>query len=162
MPLYQDREASIFNSKPGDYILQVTGFEKGLSKGAKTSGSDKFTLKLLVEQTGSKMRDDLVMTDNKFFAAKNDCFLKSCGVKISNGQSFEFDREEAEKTGAQYVDLIGLRGWATIGYDDGDANKARPEGQKYNKVLVWITNREKLAPILQAAPEAKSETPDWS
>jgi len=183
MATFGNREAAPMNSKPGEYILRVTGFEKGVAKGPKTSGWVQYELRLLVEKTGSRMRSFLVIPDEEVMDARKaskefmgqqlDCFLMSTGVceKDRAFPAFSFQEEEATESGLLYVPLLGLRGWAIVGYDDSDKNKERAEPQKYNKVVVWLTNKEKLprhiAPAVQTnaappAPEAAAGNPDWS
>lgn len=165
MPTFGNREASPQNSKPGDYILRVIGFDKGLSTGAKTSGATKYELKCLVESTGSLLVDNHVFADNEYFQSKLDCFLKSCGVVLREGEAFDFDQEDCDAftrdsgKPCKFIPLIGLRGWATIGM-----KKPQNAGDvaKWNEVMVWLTNKEKLPRHTPPAPvETPAENPAW-
>lgn len=170
MATFGNREAAPMNSKPGEYILRVIGVEKSLSKGKKTSGEDLYALKCLLEQTGSIVRDCLIICDEDFCAARVDCFLKSTGQTLTEGQEFSFDEQEARENLWLFVNPLGLRGWARINYKPFTEEQAKkfahlkPDEQdrmRYNEVMVWITNKEKLSRHI-APQEPTAGNPDWS
>lgn len=155
MPQFNDSENKLLASKPGDYILRVLSYDKKLSKGQKTGGSEMFEMKLGVEQNGavvSELFDNLI--DHPSCHWRWDVFLKSCGVKIAKGENFSFDRDDAAQQNIRHIEIRGLRGWGTIAM-----KKPQHVGDvpKFNEVVAWITNKEKLTPIeRQVEPEDDS------
>ena len=153
MPTFKDSENKQLSSPPGDYILRVLSFDKKLSRGAKTAGCELYEMKLGVEKNGnvvSELYDNLI--DHESCHWRWDVFLKSCGVKIVKDESYTLDSNDATQQNIRHVNILGLRGWATIGM-----KKAQNAGEtpKYNEVVAWITNKEKLAPVvIEAEPEA--------
>ncbi len=143
MPKFTNQEAVLWLSPPGDRILRIIGIDKGLSTGAKTNGCTQWRLKLFVEPTvnypGSNMNETLI--DHESLHWKWDCMLKSCGVKMELNEEYTFDADEAAQENKRHINLIGLRGWATISYQEPKVTGDKP---KYNQVAAWITNKEKL------------------
>lgn len=135
MPVFNDSESIPQTVPNGDYIVRVEAIDYGISAGGKTSGSPIYKLKLRVEPFGCLVWEHLI--DHELTGWKIDTFLKSCGVKIAKGDAFEFDKADAEKHKRTWVNVVGLRGWATLStetYND----------KQRNKVAVWITTKEKL------------------
>jgi hypothetical protein len=156
MPKFTDAEPKQFFSKPGDYIFQVLSFDKKLSRGPKTTGCDLYELKIGVEQNGkvvSELYENLV--DHDSMRWKWDCFLKSAGVKLVKGEDYSFDKSEAEANEWRFIEIRGLRGWFTIGMKPP---RNATDSAKYNEVIAWITNKEKLLPV--APPVEQPEDPD--
>lgn len=148
MPSYQfgDQENKVFETvKPGDYILQVSKCEFGLTK----KGDDKMDLEIAVEGTNARIFETLTFTSNA--AWKIDTFVKSCNLLIdgkrpTKDQSIEFTEPM----------VVGLRGWATLKVEE------YPEGSKKfrNKVAVWLTDKEKLPKaVVETAPDEEDDMP---
>lgn len=155
MPVYTDAPPIVQSSKPGDYILRCVEFQKGLSKGAKTGGSDKYEAEFLVEATGSKLIEFFI--DHSSCVWKLELWLKACGITLKKGEGFDFDQESATANGTRYIDPIGLRAHATIGMRP---SKEAGQSPKWNEVVAWITNKEKLSRHIEA-PEPTEPDPKW-
>ena len=169
MPTYQNKQQAPQSSKPGDYILRVIGVDKTISQGDKTRGCTAYELKLLVEQTGSRLYDQHVFCDEsaadtakEFFQAKADMFLKACGIELKLGEAWDFDEQDAREAGARFINPLGLRGWATIKKKRKKNAAGSWEETGFDEVAIWITNKEKLAPHVESAKTETAEAPDWS
>lgn len=140
MPRFNDSEAKTFTVAPeGDYILRVTGFERGISKGGKTAGADLYEAELSIERPeGGRVWEGLI--DHDLTAWKIDCFVKCMGVVLPKGAGFEFNKTDADENGVAFVDPIGLRGWGKLIVEEYN-------GKKRNKVAIFYTDRPKLAPV---------------
>jgi hypothetical protein len=132
---YGDSDNVLLFVELGDYVVEINDVAFGLSK----QGNDKIDLKLKVEKTGTTVYDVLTFSEKAFW--RIDTCLKSCGVKIAKGEDAEFNKERL-KEGQRYIKLIGLRGWVTLGVEEYPVGS----GKKKNKVLTWLTDKEKLAP----------------
>lgn len=159
MPVFKDSEAKVFELAPeGDYVLRVVEFECGLSKGAKTAGSDEYSVTFLIESKGSRFFESLI--DHDSCAWKIDLFLKAAGVQLAKGESFEFRKDKAEYHGIRWVDPIGLRLWAKVKVEPSKKDPTK----KYNKVAVFYTDKPKLPryvdpdPMLADSPEPETTT----
>jgi len=134
MPSYKftNQDNKIFEPvTPGDYIVEVTKCEFGITK---DRGDDKMDLTLRIEGKDTLLFETLTFTEKS--AWKVDTFVKSCnllvdGHKPAPNQEIEFSENM----------VVGLRGWATLFIDEYPAGS----GKKKNKVKLWITNKEKLA-----------------
>lgn len=148
MPVYQFQDSENIPAvvEAGDYVIRVTETKFGLSQ----AGNAKVDLTLQIEKTGTILYDTLTFTDKAFW--RIDTFLKSCGVKLAKGQGVEFDPDVEPGPGEVFIPLVGLRGWATLFVDE----YPKDSGRKKNKVLMWITNKEKLARI---APPPRQADP---
>jgi hypothetical protein len=147
MPSYQykDQEGKSFEVKPaGDYPLRVVGVEFGISQGEKTRGSEKMDLKLEVENP------DGSLSGCSFFETLT--FLKSCDWKIDTAvKSLNLLIGGQPPRKGEAIDfsehmLIGLRGWASLVVDEY-------QGKKRNKVAAFITNKPKLAKVVEVAED---------
>lgn len=153
MPQFKDSENKQLSSPPGDYILRVLSYDKKLSKGAKTAGCELYELKIGVEKNGavvSELYDNLIDHDSCHW--RWDVFLKSCGIKINKGESYTFDADDAAQQEIRHIEIRGLRGWATIGMKP---SQTVGQPSKFNEVVSWITNREKLAPMVAEEPKGE-------
>ena len=163
MGTFKNREAMEFTCKPGEYIFRVLSFDKGISKGAKSAGDDQYKLKVLIEQPNVLVQAYLTDSENEALAAQCDCFLKctSGGIEppIGINEPWNFDADDARGTGARFVDLIGLRGWCYVGWEDRPKDAPATWEPKYNKVKTWLTNKPKLPRHVEPAV---SDEPDWN
>jgi hypothetical protein len=153
MPQFNDSENKTFELlPPGDYVFQVTEFEIGISNGGKTSGSDKYDMKLAIDKGDGvfvEVRENMI--DHPSCAWKIDTFLKSAGVDIKKGDAFEFRQDVAQDKDVLFVDPIGLRGWCHIKNEAGTNDPTK----KFNKVSTFYTTKEKLPPIRIGDEDAK-------
>lgn len=162
MPTFKNEEARKPYIPAGDYIFCVREFECGLSNGGKTSGSDKYDLTLEIEGAGHTVFEGLI--DHKTTAWKINTFLKCCGVKLAEGEAFEFRKDLAESNGVRWVNPLGLRGHCALivdTYEKKSDEKGKPTG-KSNKLAIFYTDRTKLPPNAQVAgaeEEAEKERP---
>lgn len=145
MPVYTDQTNAPSLLPEGDYIFEVTDYEVGMAKGAKTAGSDIYILKLNIEGKGNTIEERLI--DHPSTLWKMDCFLKCCGVEILKGESYEFRKQIAEGTGVRFVKLEGLRGWCRI-VVESYVKRDNSEG-KANRVAIFYTDKEKLKPTAE-------------
>lgn len=148
MPRFNDSEAKVFEVQPeGDYILRVIGFEIGISKRGNTAGSENYEIEFQIETKSGRVWETLI--DHELTAWKIDLFLKSADVALAKGEAFEFDKERAKANRVTYVNPWGLRCWARLIVDDYN-------GKKRNKVSVFYTDKQKLAPVrpVEAEPAA--------
>lgn len=167
----QNREQAAFSSPPGNYKFTVLSVDKGISKGGKSSGCCQYKCRIKLEETGTTCFARLTMSDNENLAAQVDCFLKSTGQIVPVGVAYDFHPEEieifeCENPGkkCELINLIGLRGHVKIGM-------AKPQNEgdesRYNEVVVWITNKEKLPPAETHKahpaywPEKTDTNPEW-
>ena len=150
MPTYNDSDNIEQMVPEGDYKFTVVQFDEGISSGAATAGSTMYKLKLEIALIKPGTRGPTVyenLIDNSKTAWKIDTFLKSAGIKIPKGTSFEFDKSAAAMKGVAHVNPYGLRGWCRLLVDDY-------QGKKKNKVAMFYTDKEKLARDTSVAPPA--------
>lgn len=182
MPQFNDSENQAYElQQPGDRILRVMDFEISIQSGGVTSGSEKYDVKIGIEDDNGNVvgmcHENLI--DHEKTNWKIDTFLKSMGVKLAKGERFEFNEQKAKAKNVRWVDPLGLRGWGTIKVDTYDKPIGPPgpeqkKEKKYsNKVAIFITNKEKLPRAVVArkeeaatAPETQpgiehSDDPDW-
>lgn len=153
MPVFKNQENKVsVLLPPGDYIYTVVNYESGLQTGnGKTAGSPFWELHL--EITDPKKQTASVyerLIDHPSCDFKIDTFLKSAGVQLDPGTSFEFDERIAMESGYQHVDVIGLRGWCALVVDEYD--KKGGGTAKRNKVSAFLTNRPKLGRVSPPPP----------
>jgi hypothetical protein len=138
MPTFNDSQNVPQLLPDGDYIFCVADFEIGLSTGGKTNGCEKYEVELEIEPSGKKVLE--FMVDHPTCAWKIDTFLKSCGVKLTKGESFDFREDVAKEKGIRWVNPIGLRGWCCL--------KSEPSSKDpkkiFNKVAIFYTEKTKL------------------
>jgi hypothetical protein len=174
MPTYQDIKPPTYELAPdGDYILRVVGFDIGLSKGPATSGCDLYEAEFEIEGgslknesepkggipgIGARLFDRMI--DDSHKGSQSKCawrmmaFVKSCGVAPEPGKGFEFNETRATAD-SPWIDPIGLRCHAKVGteiYQKKTDAPGKPTGKK-NVVLVYYTDRPKLAPVRAEKPE---------
>lgn len=153
MPTFNDSENKVPFVPEADYILCVTDFEIGISNGSKTSGCEKYDVTFEVEGKGSKCFEQLIDHPNNIW--KIDTFLKSAGITLKKGESYSFNKAEAEEKGIRWINPIGLRMWARLHVEEYSP-KGSTEKRKKNKVSCFYTDKAKLPPNkeLQEAEEA--------
>ena len=155
MPIFNDSEAIPPFVPEGDYLVRVTELERGISKGAKTSGSDQWVLTLAIEKAATgllqpgRLRDWL--TEHPSTITRMDNFLKCMGVRPPKGSGYSFDADEAAMAGLLYVNPIGLRGWVYLTLEEY-------QGKKNNKIGVYYTDKQK---VQRDEPPPPKELPDW-
>jgi hypothetical protein len=130
--VFQDRQPPAFELVPdGDYILEVTGFDKTISNRPDTNGCDVIELKVKVEGRNAAWKE--IFTIHEDWSWRMDVFLKAAHAAPKKGEGFRLTEEN----------FIGLRAWATVASREYKSRSG--ETKKANKVLAWITNKEKLA-----------------
>jgi hypothetical protein len=132
---FQDSDNKTFEVlPPGDYIAEVKGVEFGISRGAKTGGSDDMTLKLAIDDhPGATIEETLIFHESCGW--KIDTFVKSMNLLIggkppAKGDPIEFTEPMVK----------GLRGWVTVKNEPGRKDPTK----LFNRIAVFITNKEKL------------------
>jgi len=151
MPIFQDSENYYALVPAGDYILCVYEFSSDLSSGKKTAGSKRYNITFNIEGTDSRIKESLI--DHESCGWKIDTFLKSCGIRnLEKGQGWEFEKDEAEKTGRPWINPMGLRCHAALVHDS--YMTPRGDEKTKNKVSAFYTDREYLAPdvVLRKKP----------
>ena len=135
MPTFNDSDNKLMFQPAGDYIFTVIGHESKISAGGKTAGAPTDNLKLeLTAKDGTKSTMYETLIDHPSTGWKYDTFLKSAGVKLQKGQSFELT---ADPNAVNGINPLGLRGHCHVTVDEW-------QGKKKNKVDVFYTDREKL------------------
>lgn len=130
--VFQDRQAPAFELLPdGDYILEVIGLDKTISNRPETNGCDVIELKLKAEGRNASWKE--MFTIHRDWAWRMDVFLKAANAAPKKGTGVPLTEET----------FIGLRAWATVASREYKSRSG--ETKKTNKVLAWITNKEKLA-----------------
>lgn len=167
MPTYQDADNIVPFVPEGDYTLTVTGMDSGISKGAKTAGSDQYKVELSVDGHGCIVRETL--TDHPSCAWKIDCFLKSCGIRMPKGVVYELTTSKKHNMGdwnsrvesfpkigdvGFVVNPLGFRCHAKLVVEDW-VSKDQTKRGKQNRVAVFYTDRPALTPV--AAPEEEEK-----
>jgi hypothetical protein len=156
MPVFQDTPARSFELPPeGDQILRVVNFEIGISTGAKTRGSDQYTVEFCSEANGASFEVRLQNHASTWW--KVDNWLKGSGVALTKGQAFEFRQDLAEKNGVTWVNPIGLRCHAKVVHRPG----TRDPKVKFAEVAVFYTDRPKLAPHVEESADDAPAVDGW-
>ena len=142
MPKFNDSENIPPLLPEGDYVFCVTDFDSKISQGAKTRGSDMFELTLAIEPTGKQVYDNLI--DHSTCGWKIDTFLKSAGVKLAKGESFEFRQDLANANAVKWVNPLGLRGWCRLVQEELPPKEGR-KALTVNKVATYYTDKAKIS-----------------
>lgn len=148
MPKFDSKKAEtpVFEVLNGDYPFEIIAVDNGVSTGSKTRGCDtrEVKLKFYADKTfttpKAQWTEDFINHDNclwKWFV-----FSKCVGLELADGEEFDIDEK-----------WIGRRGWATC-KPEADRNDA---SKKYNRVAVFITNKEKLPRNVEVAPVADDD-----
>jgi hypothetical protein len=155
MPKFKTEEARLPFIPAGDYIFCVREFEIGLSNGGKTAGSEKYELTLEIEGKGHTVYENLI--DHPSTGWKINTFLKCTGVRLNEGESFEFSKDSADANEVRWVNPIGLRGHCAIIVDEYTAKDGTKK--KRNNLASFYTDRAKLPPneSLRGVEEEKEE-----
>lgn len=150
MPTFKDATAPVLLPE-ADCIFCVVQFDIGISTGAKTKGSENYEMKVEIEPTGKILKETLI--DHPSTDWKIDCFLKSAGVQIAKGETFDFNETVATGSNVRWIDPIGLRGWCRIiqetltGRNPEEVAAIKAGSRKatvVNKISVFYTDRPKL------------------
>jgi hypothetical protein len=148
----------------GDYPFQVVAFEKSISQGAKTRGSDVVTLKLrffrdaTFSESASQWEEDFIFHPSCEWKLMQ--FLLAANFRVGIRLIEKGDEIEIEEH-----NTIGLRGWATCkpeeDRDKGKIDDATGKVKTYNRVVAYITNKPKLAKHvdLDAPPVPEDDVP---
>lgn len=140
---FRDSDNLVMLIEPGDYVLEVVGYELKLS----TKGDPQIEVDVVnvdpktldrIPGKSTKFKDTLTLSEKAGWRV--DTFLKSCGIQIAKDAEVEFDPEQRDD-GKVFVDLRGLRGWALVGQEPGTKDPTK----KFQKVVTWYTNKEKIA-----------------
>lgn len=146
MPTFHDSENIVPMVPEGDYVFRVVEFTQGISKGGKTAGCARYELKCAIElpdgKPGPNFYENLI--DHASTAWKIDTFLKSAGIALPKGESFEFAFDDAADRGVRHVEPVGLRGWCNLAVEEYPVGS----GKKRNRVATFYTNKPKLAPVI--------------
>jgi hypothetical protein len=148
MPKFNDSENIPALLPEGDYVFTVIGFECKISQGAKTRGSDQFEVEITIAPAGKRVIETL--TDHPSCDWKIDTFLKSAGIKLAKGESFEFRKDMAEKSGVKWINPLGLRGWCRLFVEEYEKNGQK---RKTNNVATFYTDKAKLEAVVIEVPE---------
>ena len=154
MPTFNDSEPKKFEIlEPQDIRWQITEFEIGISRGAKTAGSDEYNITFMAEDTGVSWKEKI--QDHPSTAWKIDLLLKSGGVKLAKGQSFEFREDLAHQKGLLWVNPIGLRGHGRVkveAYAKTSDKPGHPTGRS-NRMDIFYTDKGVLPRVEPPAAE---------
>tara|TARA_R110002096_G_scaffold85353_1_gene196465 strand:- start:171 stop:596 length:426 start_codon:yes stop_codon:yes gene_type:complete len=123
----------------GDYILEVIESVDGISRGAKTSGSEQFELKLREEKTGKIIYETLILCDS--LAWKVDGFIQAFNIPAVEGEEIELNAP----------DFVGLRGWVKL-------NQETYNEKTKNRIAIFYTDKEKLERV-EVDEFAEEDTP---
>ena len=155
---YTDAEPKVYELWPlADYVGKVTACEFSIMQGGKTNGSDAMELTIEFERknptTGAvekkEVNEKLIFHDST--AWKVDQFVKSFNLLIDGappkkGQEIEWTEYR----------VVGLRGWATLGIEEY-TSKRDNKLKKINKIVSFITNKEKLSKVVDIPAEASAD-----
>ena len=118
----------------GEYVLEVTKADFGVSDGAKSKGCHNVKLTLVDEVNGVELQNTFTFPDDsvasgtaKFFRSQIDSFLKSTGFAKEKGQNVEITPET----------LVGLRTWALVIQESWESKDKTKKGVN-NKIEAWI------------------------
>tara|TARA_R110000868_G_scaffold34716_5_gene125157 strand:+ start:200 stop:625 length:426 start_codon:yes stop_codon:yes gene_type:complete len=123
----------------GDYILEVFEAVDGISRGAKTSGSEQIELKLREEKTGKIIYETLILCQS--LGWKVDGFIQAFNIAAVEGEEIELNAP----------DFVGLRGWVKIKQETHN-EKTR------NRIAILYTDKPKLERV-EVDEFAKEDTP---
>lgn len=139
--VFKDSDNIKFELLPkGDYIVEVVGVEFGIQKpGTETAGSDIMKIKVKVDGKPNQWEERFIFY--KSCEWRIDTFVKCMNFLVNGkppvkGQEIDYTEES----------LMGLRGWVTIGVREQKKTVNNiTETTLYNEVLVWLTDKPKLA-----------------
>lgn len=146
MPTFNDSNNIPALLPEADYVFCVVGFDCMISKGKETGGSDLFEVELEIEPSGKTVYERLI--DHKSTSWKIDTFLKSAGIQLKKGESFEFREDKAKSLGIRWINPLGMRGWCRITvepYIKTNADGSKQE-KKANKIAMFYVDKPKLQP----------------
>jgi hypothetical protein len=123
----------------GDYILEVIESVEGISRGAKTSGSDQIEMKLREEKTGKIIYETLIICQS--LGWKVDGFIQAFNIPATEGEEIELNAH----------DFVGLRGWVKI-------NQETYNEKTKNRIAILYTDKPKLERV-EVDEFAKEDTP---
>jgi hypothetical protein len=140
---YTKQENKLFYIKPGDYVLEVVGYEVKYTQ----KGEDMIKLKLREIESGVTVFENLVFSEKS--AWKIDTFVTAAGLAGKVGEEVDFS-EEFLKTR-----VLGARCWAKVG-DNPDKNDPK---KIYNKVVQFCVDKQvpERAPTPPAEPKIADE-----
>lgn len=156
MPKFDSKKAEtpVFELLNGEYPFEIVAVDSGISQGAKTKGSDTREVKIKFFKDKSFAEPKAQWTENFIYHADTEwkvfVFSKCVGFTPRDGDEIDIDPS-----------WIGRRGWAKCEPEkDKDETKKDDNGQvrRYNRVRVFITNKEQLAPNPEAAKAAAENT----
>jgi hypothetical protein len=157
MPKFDSKKAEtpIYELLTGDFPFEIVAVDNAIQNGSgKTRGSDvrecklKFFKDKTFTQPVAQWTENFIAhesTEWKYFV-----FSKCVGLEFKDGEEFDIDSS-----------WIGRRGWAqcrpeaTTNQANIDPETVKPK--RFNRVAVFITNKEKLAPNPQAKPVVEDE-----
>lgn len=155
MPKYTFTDSESIGILPaGDYIAVVESAENGISKGAKTRGSETIELKCRIENKGNKIKETLTFHEST--AWKIDTILKALGYKFPKNHAVEVTLDM----------LVGRRGFVHVIQEKYTSSQTQEE-KTVNKIDKWLCGKPidhiVSAPTAAtpAAPEATVD-PEWS
>ena len=143
MPKFDSKaESQSFELLDGDYRFEIVAVDSAISQGNKTRGSDVREVKLKFfkdanfTQPAAQWMEDFIYHYSTEW--KCSVFARCVGKHLADGAEFDID-----------ASWIGHRGWATCKpEEDRDKTKidtATNKVRRYNRVRVFITNKEKIA-----------------
>lgn len=149
MPKFDSKKAEtpIYELLTGDFPFEIVAVDNGVSKGQKTNGSDvrEVKLKFFADKTFTVLRaqltEDFIYHDSTEW--KVFVFARCVGFDPKDGEELDIG-----------TSWVGRRGWATCRPQETsnktniDPETGRPK--RYNGVLAFITNKEKLPPNVVA------------
>ena len=128
----------------GDYILEVIESVDGISRGAKTKGSEQFELKLREDKTGKIIYETLILFPS--LAWKMDGFIQAFNIAAVEGEEIELNAP----------DFVGLRGWVKLNHET--RNKGQDNEKTYNRIAILYTDKPKLERV-EVDEFAEEDTP---
>jgi len=157
-------EAPLSERLKGDYVFEVIGVDFGISTSrGVTNGSDLMELKLKFFADATFSKPLAQWTETLYFHESCDwkiCQFLVCANFKVGGRIFQ----KGDDTELTTENVVGLRGWASVSPEmsNSEEEKKKPEAERkrYNRVQVFITNKEKLAPNQPAKSAAKDGDDD--
>lgn len=153
MPTFTDAENVVPFVPEGDYTLTVEALGTGISQGAKTRGCEQYRVEMSVDGHSAYVRETL--TDHPACSWKIDTFLKSCGIRLAKGASYELTARKRHAP-PSIVNPLGHRCHAKLIVEDWASKDGTKKG-KQNKVAVFYTDRPALSP--RPLPEPEGDEP---
>ena len=143
MPKFDSKKAEtpVFEILNGEYPFEIMAVDNGISKGAKTNGSEvrEVKLKFFADKTFATPKAQ--WTEDFIYHEKTEwkvfVFARCVGLDPKDGDEIDID-----------ASWIGRRGWSRCRPEtDSDKTKIDPQTGKvrqYNRVGEFIANKEKL------------------